>query len=73
MRDEKLHMRLHFLLVHLLGELFGACCSIQGLFLSYLVALTASLVGWAKLCLGREGREGKERGKIKEHVGDKSV
>lgn len=55
-------MRLHFLLMHLLDKLFGACCSIQGLFLSYIMVVTASLAGWAQLCLGREGREGKEMG-----------
>lgn len=54
-------MRLHFLLMHLLDKLFGACCSIQGLFLSYIMVVTVSLVGWGKLCLGREGKGRKRR------------
>lgn len=67
-------MRLHFLLMHLLDKLLGACCSIQGLFLSYIMVVTVSLVGWGKLCLGREGKEekGKKGGK-EEHVEDKSI
>lgn len=66
-------MRLHFLLMYLLDKLFGACCSIQGLFLSYIMVVTASLAGWAQLCLGREGREGKEMGKKRIMFEDKSV
>lgn len=38
-RYEKLDMRLHFLLMHLLEKLLGACCSIQGLFLSYIIGM----------------------------------
>lgn len=54
-------MRLHFLLLHLLDKLFRACCFIQGLFLSCIMVATVPLVAWARLCLGREGKEGKER------------
>lgn len=59
-------MRLHFLLMHLLDKLLGACCSIQGLFLSYIMVVTVSLsvgVSYVWEGKGREGREGKERGK----------
>lgn len=63
-------MILHFLLMHLSDKLFGARHSSQGLFLSYIMVVTVSLVGWATLCLVREGRERKEK---KEHVEDKSI
>lgn len=63
-------MILHFLLMHLSDKLFGACRSSQRLFLSYIMVVTVSLVGWATLCLVREGRERKGK---KGHVEDKSV
>lgn len=63
-------MRLHFLLMHLLDKLFGACCSIQGLFLSYIMVVTVSLsVGvsyvWEGKGRTRRERKGEKRSMLK--------
>lgn len=47
-------MILHFLFMHLLDKLFGARRVSQGLFLSYIMAVPVSLLGWALLRLVME-------------------
>lgn len=64
-RYVKLDMILHFLLMHLSEKLFGAHCSSQRLFLSYIMVVTVSLVAWALLRLVRDWRERKKSGTLK--------